>query len=330
MRRLMLLWILAVGFAAMGGTARVPVTDTFALAGLANEQQAQTIAAGRSFTVPRTVNDLVTLKIFLPAIATGEWKVPGWKSARCRADRVTAEIVRADNGTPFVLGLDAWHQLTYLCDGRVLLNGKPVGTCGAGPLTFGGGAMLYLADVRTYSALDPTAKEFVEKGVPPPVVRQAWTGGARTIVRGISRPIAHRLPVSATTPYTLVADVTLPSTSWNAWRCVYTTSLSQDASMCVSPQNLFGIGGKYHNVGLKPGASRRVAMSFDGRGHGTLACNGQTLMTIDLPKAAIVEPVFYVSGDESGEDGELDVMQVMIFDQALSPAQMAALGGCGK
>ena len=95
-------------------------------------------------------------------------------------------------------------------------------------------------------------------------------------------------------------------------------------------QNQFGIGGKYHNVGLTPGASRRVALAYDGRGHGTLSCNGQTLMTIDLPKAAIVEPVFYVSGDESGEDGELDVMQVIIFDQALSPAQMAALGGCGK
>ena len=321
--------MLAAGV-AVADTARLPVTDTFALVGLANEQQARTSAEGASFTVPRTANDLVTMKIFLPAIATGEWKVPGWKSARRRADRVTAEIVRADQGATFTLGLDAWHQLTYLCDGRVLLDGKPAGACGTGPLTFGGGAMLYLADVRTYSALDAAAREFVEKGIPPPVVRQAWTGGARTIVRGISRPIAHRLPVSAATPYTLVADVTVPSTSWNTWRCIYTTSLSVDASMCVSPQNQFGIGGKYHNVGLTPGASRRVALAYDGRGHGTLSCNGQTLMAIDLPKAPIVEPVFYLSGDDNGEDGELDVMQVMIFDQALSPAQMAALGGCGK
>ena len=315
---------------AVAETERVPVTDTFALAGLANEQQARTISDGGSFTVPRPANDLVTVKIFLPATATGEWRVPGWTSARQRADRVTAEIVRADNGATFTLGLDVWHQLTYLCDGRVLVDGKPAGRCGAGPLTFGGGAMFYLADVHAYSSQDAAAKEFVEKGIPPPVVRQAWSGGARTVVRGISRPIAHCLPVSSATPYTLVADVTVPATSWNGWRCIYTTSLSMDASMCVNPQNKFGIGGKYHDVGLKPGASRRLAISYDGRGHGTLACNGRTLMTIDLPKAAITEPVFYLSGDENGEDGELDLMQVMIFDQALAPVQMAALGGCEK
>ncbi len=159
-----------------------------------------------------------------------------------------------------------------------------------------------------------------------PVVEKTWNGAEGVVVRGFSRPIAHSLAVTNATPYTLVVEMRLPAISWNSWRSAFTTSLALDGAAFVNPKNEVGIAGVYRDIGLKPGSVVKFAAAYDGRKHLSLYANGQLIVSgHEVPKAGIAEPIFYLAGDENGEDGEVELLRARVFNRVLSQKEIATL-----
>lgn len=319
----------ALGATTAGST---PVTDTFALCQLVGAERAtaRTLSAGtiRDYTRP-AVGSVFALKVFLPAtVTTGEWTLLPGIQARPLADRLTAEVVVAGGKTRFTLPLDAWHRLV-LARGRAYLAEHDLGPITAGSsLRLGGGAALHCTDGQSPQLKsDREIDEFIS-GLPPAFRSWVLPADRRRIAKGQSVKFEHGLVPTNTTPYTLVADVKLPPSSWNQWRSVYTVATNVDGAAFINTNNLFGNCGQYVDMHATTGSVHRIAVVHGNKGVCNLYWDGLPAVSCNTSKSGLRGPWLYLGGDDNGEDGEIEIGQILLYDQPLDANTVKKLGGC--
>ncbi len=138
--------------------------------------------------------------------------------------------------------------------------------------------------------------------------------------------------------FTIVMDIRIPQL--NTWYCMYQTnwSNSNDGDWFVNRNGNVGVGDTgYSGYALVPGEWYRVAISVDLGVQYNYYLDGQLLQIggaqdyegrFSLYPASGANQVLFFA-DNNGEDGQIDVAQVLLFDRPLSSGEMASLDGYG-
>jgi hypothetical protein len=138
--------------------------------------------------------------------------------------------------------------------------------------------------------------------------------------------------------FTIVMDVRLPGA--NQYRCLYQTNWpnSNDGDCFINPQQKMGITQTgYSDYALEPGDWYRLAIRADLGLSYDYYLDGQLLHLggpqdfegrFALYPASGANQVLFFA-DEDGEDGPIEVAGLWLFDRALSPAELASIGGYG-
>lgn len=140
--------------------------------------------------------------------------------------------------------------------------------------------------------------------------------------------------------YTLIFDVKLPVE--NISYCLYNTSpFSQNDAECfINPDGFFGSNGAYSSVKIEPGRWYRLGIVVDAdRKSRRYYINGEfshegTDVEMDGRYSFYNEkssaPLFCFFGDEDGEDNDIDVRRLAIYDIPLNDRQMKKLSDSGN
>jgi glycerophosphoryl diester phosphodiesterase len=135
--------------------------------------------------------------------------------------------------------------------------------------------------------------------------------------------------------YTLAFDILIPAATFDRWRSLCNTNLSNgnDGDAFINPSGALGISGQYAGT-LRPATWHRVVLTFsagavlhkyiDGRFVG-----GQTLgsdrWALYGNAGASQGLIFF--GDDNGDTAPIYVSSMMFADRRLTPPEILALGG---
>ncbi len=140
--------------------------------------------------------------------------------------------------------------------------------------------------------------------------------------------------------YTLMFDVRLPRE--NTFYCLYNTNpFSENDGECfISSDGFFGIGSAYSTRKIEAGRWNRLGIVIDADtksrryyingafSHEASDVEMDGRFSIYNEKARV--PVFSFFGDDDGEDGDIDVKRLVIYDRPLNDSQMQKLGDSGN
>lgn len=155
---------------------------------------------------------------------------------------------------------------------------------------------------------------------------------------------AHGIPANGgglyVNQYSLLVDLFSPPESRSSWRTIFQTNTtnSNDADYFINPSNSVGVSAITYSTGtVSPSSWNRLVVTFDLKPSGPSAIatylNGSLFHTHTLSGGLdgrfSLDPVILFFSDEDGDNAPLHVSSVAIWDGALSPAEVAALGSPG-
>ncbi|GAA5494483.1 hypothetical protein Rhal01_00644 [Rubritalea halochordaticola] len=161
--------------------------------------------------------------------------------------------------------------------------------------------------------------------------------GAVKISQGSHFNLVHGIPAngggSNVNEYTLVFDVSYPSSSQNSWMCFFQTdpNNSNDGDCFIRSSNAtIGVSATgYSSWSLAPDTWVRVAVSVDNGTSYKIYADGAQILN---GSAQSIDGRFALSStlllfaDENGEDAPINVSSVRLYNTALSATEVAALG----
>ena len=136
--------------------------------------------------------------------------------------------------------------------------------------------------------------------------------------------------------YTLVFDVRLPKN--NTSYCLYNTNpfCENDGECFINRDGLLGIGNAYSSEKIKAGRWYRLGIVIDADKksrryyiNGAFSHEGADVEMdgrFSIYNNRARTPVFSFFGDDDGEDGDIDVRRLVVYDRPLDDRQMRRLG----
>jgi hypothetical protein len=136
--------------------------------------------------------------------------------------------------------------------------------------------------------------------------------------------------------YTLVFDVRLPKA--DTFYCLYNTNPASenDGECFIGRDGLFGLGGSYSSERIEARRWYRLGIVINADtknrryyingafSHEATDVEMDGRFSIYNEKSRV--PVFNFFGDDDGEDGDIDVKRLAIYDRPLNDSQMQKLG----
>lgn len=161
--------------------------------------------------------------------------------------------------------------------------------------------------------------------------------GAARIGAGSHYQLSHGIGANGggtyTNEYTLVLDVSYPSSSANTWMCLFQTSSNNgnDGDCFIRNSNgTIGVSATgYSSWSLASDTWVRVVVSVDNGSSYKIYADGQLILngtTQSVDGRFSLESALLLFADNNGEDNPIDVTSARMYDRALSDAEAANLG----
>lgn len=154
----------------------------------------------------------------------------------------------------------------------------------------------------------------------------------------VTNPVGANGGGSYSNRYTLLWDVFIPSASFGGWKTLLQTSSANtnDGDLFINTAGQIGTAAGFNGYttnALKPGAWHRVVMKVvNGTTNGTtLWVDGQKWLTTTTTGGVDgrygLEDQFLILADDDGEDGQIQISNFAIWDDALGDTEITALSG---